>query len=189
MSLTDRLFTQVLNHLLGRSPWATERLQRHSGAVVSIEGAVLPVLFQIDARGFFTPHYEHHPPAVTITLPKDFLAKALVDRAYLLSSVRLQGAVDLAETLAFVFRNLSLDVEGELADYIGDIPARRLSKLGAALSSGIGRSGQRLLENLAEFSVEESPLLANKTAVAQFNQAVDALRDDLARLDKRVQRL
>ncbi len=189
MNLTDRLFSKVLNHVLAQSRWATERLQRHRGAVISIEGGLLPLLFQIDGGGYFAPYSGDAAAAVTITLPKDFLAKALVDREHLFSAVRLQGAVDLAETLAFVFRNLSVDFEGELAQYIGDIPAYRLNKLGIALRRGLGDGGHRLFANLAEFSVEETALVVDRSAVAHFNNAVDVLRDDLARLDKRIQAL
>jgi hypothetical protein len=57
-------------------------------------------------------------------------AKLLLDRDALFASVKLSGSADLAECLAFVFRNLGWDIEEDLASVLGDIPARRLALTG-----------------------------------------------------------
>ena len=50
-------------------------------------------------------------------------------------------------------------------------------------------AGQRLLANGTEYLVEERGLLPAKGELAVFGHDVDRLRDDLARLEKRLQRL
>jgi ubiquinone biosynthesis protein UbiJ len=41
----------------------------------------------------------------------------------------------------------------------------------------------------AEYWLEEEPLIAKKTHLAQFARDVDALREDAERLEKRLERL
>lgn len=189
MLALDRLFISSLNHLLRQSSWATERLRAHAGAVVALQGGPLSIRYRIQNDGLTVPTDGTAAPTVTVTLPNDFPAKALVDRERLFSTARLEGAVDVAETLAFVFRNLSWDAEGDLAQIIGDIPARRLSLAGQGMVAGLLRGGRNLVDNFAEYSVEEAGMVLHAADVAKFSADVDTLRDDFARLEKRLARL
>ena len=51
------------------------------------------------------------------------------------------------------------------------------------------QAAQRLGENLAEFLTAESSVLAGSANANHFVAEVDVLRDDVARLEKRIQRL
>lgn len=128
-------------------------------------------------------------PSVTIAFPADAPLRLLYDAASVLASARLTGAASFAEALAFVFRNLRWDFEADLAGLVGDIPAHRIARV---LGEGFAwqRSTlQRLGSNLAEFSMEESALVTRASEVDLFCADVDRLRDDLARLEKRISRL
>jgi ubiquinone biosynthesis accessory factor UbiJ len=111
-----------------------------------------------------------------------------IDKA-LFAGIRLAGSADIAEALAFVFRNLRWDVEEDLARFVGDIPARRLSLLGQSSWLGNRRNGSPLTANLAEYVSEEAQFVVPAREVSGFASEIDRLRDDLARLEKRVQRL
>ena len=192
MSLLERLLVLPINHLLVDSPWATERLRQHAGARVAIHGGALALLLQIDHSGLLRAcNNEVNSTAaeVRIDLPADFMLKAAVDRNNLLASARLSGMADIAETLAFVSRNLRWDAEGDLARLVGDIPARRLTLAGSSLLASVQESARRLGENLREYATEECELLANPRQVQAFSAEVSVLRDDLARLEKRLDRL
>jgi len=189
MSLSDRLLLVPLNHLIAQAPWASERLGRHAGARVAIAAGPLTLRLTIDGSGLLQAADTVAEPDVRIELPDDFAVRALTDRSKLMSGARLSGAADVAETLAFVFRNLRWDAEGDLAAVIGDIPARRLSLAASALARNTRDGLSRLGANFAEYASNEGELLADPAAVKNFVSAVDALRDDLARLDKRVERL
>ena len=52
-----------------------------------------------------------------------------------------------------------------------------------------GRTATNLAQSLAEYWTEERPVIAGSEAVREFVQAVDVLRDDTERLEKRVERL
>lgn len=188
MGRIELLLVKPINHVLGASPWAKERLRTHSGAHVGFAAGPLNCVMQIDGHGLLQAA-DRDGTDVLIQFPDDFLLTALVDRNRLMSSARISGAADVAETLAFVFRNLRWDIESDLASILGDIPARRLSLAGAAFLTSTQASGKRAMENLREYVAEESGLLPPSSAVIEFAGEVDRLRDDIARLEKRLQRL
>lgn len=189
MTALHKPLVAALTHLLARENWARERLRPFAGAVVRIDGGPLTVLLRIDEHGQLTEAEAGAPAAVTLSLPVDAPVRLLFDRQSLFAGIRLAGSADIAEALAFVFRNLRWDIEADLARLVGDIAARRLSLLGASLGRQLSEGGQRLAANVAEYASEESGVLVSAREAAAFACEVDRLRDDLARLEKRLQRL
>ncbi|WP_265945262.1 ubiquinone biosynthesis accessory factor UbiJ [Dechloromonas sp. A34] len=185
----DKLLVSALNHLLQAESWARERLRPHAGAQVSIAGGPLQLNLRIDAQGLLAAGSSSGIPDVSVTLAADTPARFLIDRNSLFSSVKIAGAVDIAESLAFVFRHLRWDAEADLANLVGDIPARRLALFAARVGSQAQESARRLIDNMAEYAIEDSTLLAAKRDVVSFGKAVDQLREDLAHLEKRIARL
>jgi ubiquinone biosynthesis protein UbiJ len=188
LSLVD-IFVPLLNHLLAREDWARQRLMPYSGQAATIEGGPVKLTMTVDESGGFRPSGAEEAVTVTISLPADTPFKMLVDPAGIFGAARLSGAANFAETLAFVFRNLRWDYEADLAGIIGDIPAHRVSRLlgeGAAWQRSAAR---KLGLNAAEFATEESGLVTSARDLTQFGQDVDQLRDDAARLEKRISRL
>lgn len=179
-----------LNHLISAESWAQERLRQTAGARLTIE---IPELLQlglaINEHGFFIPSEGDSTPDVSLVLTKDVLVKALFQPDRIFSSVRVLGSADVAENLAFVLRNLSWDAEGDMARVFGDVVARRVSMWGRSLAEGLRQGGRKFTENVREYAVEESKLLAAPEDLDQFNFAVSSLRDDVARLEKRLSKL
>lgn len=188
MDSVIRLGVRGLNHIVANESWATERLRKHAGAHVRMVGGPLTIQLAIDQMGLFHLAHGSAEPDVRLRLPSDFVARMLMDRDNMFSAVKLEGSVDLAESLAFVFRNLAWDVEADLAAMIGDIPAHRLVRMGRSIATALRRSVSNAADNLREYAVDESALLANEGDITGFAGAVSALRDDVARLEKRVAR-
>ena len=187
-SLVD-IFVPLLNHLLEREDWARQRLKPYSAQTAHIEGGPLQLTMTVDELGAFRPGKPEEVAAVTITLPSDAPFRMLADPSSIFGAARITGAANFAETLAFVFRNLRWDYEADLAGIIGDIPAHRVSRL---LAEGVAwqrSAARRLGLNAAEFATEESGLVTSARDLARFGQDVDQLRDDAARLEKRISRL
>lgn len=178
-----------LNHLVQGESWAPERLRQHAGARLLVEAGVMRIGLTIDDHGFFMESDTSTPPDVTLTLLAESAASALFDREKLFAAVKLGGSAEIAESLAFVFRNLKWDAEGDLAGIIGDIPARRLAMFGQTAVAGIQGGIARATENIAEYAVHDSGLLASGKDLAAFGKDLNSLQDDLARLEKRVSRL
>ena len=160
MDPISHLIIRALNHLIQGEHWAQERLRVHSGAQVLIDaGGLVKLRMSIDEHGLFQIGDAESNPNVAITLPTDIPARLLFDRDRLFSSIKLGGAADIAESLAFVLRNLEWDAEGDLAGFIGDIPAHRLARLAKSLAAGISDSIYRVSKNAVEYTTEESNLL------------------------------
>lgn len=185
----ERIIFPALNHLVQNESWARERLRQFSGSKLLIAAGSIQLNLRIDERGLFALADMTQPADVQLTLPADAPFKFLFDRNTLFSSIKLSGSADLAECLAFVFRNLRWDIEGDLASILGDIPARRLALTGAQIANRLQESAQRIGQNFVEFSTEDSQLLAATREIHEFCQAVDNLRDDAARLEKRIRQL
>lgn len=190
MDFVKQLGVRGLNHLIGSEPWAQDRLRKHAGAQLLIQaGPIFSVRLGVDHAGLFHLAVGVDEPDVRLTLPPDVPIRALLDRDNLFSSVKLEGSVDVAESLAFVFRNLEWDIEADLAGLIGDIPAHRLVRIGRSLAGSLRRGAGNALANVREYAVEESDLLPGKDDLSTFGNAVNALRDDVARLEKRLSRI
>ena len=187
--MLNGLLVRALNHLVTGESWAGERLRAFAGQRVLIAGGPFPVHLGVTSDGLFEVAEEAGEPAVTITLPADFAARLLVDRSSLFSAAKLAGSADFAETLAFVFRNLRWDAEDDLSRFVGDIAARRLVQAGKSLHAWQTQAVSNLAANVAEYATEDSDLLAPPRKLQAFGDAVNTLRDDVARLEKRLQRL
>lgn len=187
--MLDGVITAALNHLLLGEPWARERLRAHAGALALIKAGFADFHLVVGAEGLFEAGSATQEVAVTITLPSDAPFRLLTDRSSIFQAAKLSGSADFAETLAFVFRNLRWDVEADLARVLGDIPARRLEMLRGDLVKRASESSERLFRNFAEYASEDSDWLAPRRDVESFAKEVDVVRDDLARLEKRLSRL
>ena len=151
----------------------------------------LQLLLKISQKGNFSPIVDAGClPDVTITLPSDSAAKILLgDHAAAFSAAKLSGSADFAEAVAFVFRNLQWDAEADLANVIGDIPAHRGMALIKNILAWKMRSAVSFAQNTKEFVSDELQLVVSENEISAFANQVDTLRDDFARLEKRVARL
>lgn len=189
MDVLNSLAIRVLNHLIQAESWAQGRLAAHSGAQVLIESGPFMVRIGIDESGLFRAGDLTHEPDVSITLPPDVPARLLFDRDSLFSSVKLGGSADIAESLAFFLRNLQWDAEADIARLIGDIPARRFVQIAQAMAEAMRQSITRVTENFSQYVVEEFGVLTSNRDLGEFGGAVNSLRDDVGRLEKRICRL
>lgn len=177
------------NHVLTGEHWARARLQSFAGQTAHLEFGKLLFPVAITEAGLLAAGDRDATAAVTISLPQDAPLRALSDRPSLLTTTRIAGSADLAETLGFVFRNLRWDAEDDLSRLIGDVAARRLWQGGKQLAQWHLRQAKNFALNVAEYLTEESPNIARHADVAGFCRAVDSVRDDCAGIEKRLQRL
>lgn len=180
-----------LNHLLAGESWARQRLAAFAGKTVRLQfGGDRAIGITIGETGLLEGGGDLTQSAsVSVTLPVDAPARLLVDRASLFSSATIAGSVELAETLGFVFRNLRWDVEYDLSQIVGDILARRGVQFARQFVDWQRRSAERLALATADYLTGEAATVARRSEVEAFCSEVDSLRDDLARLEKRLQRV
>lgn len=179
----------AVNHLLGQAAWAREKLVPFAGHVARIELPPFEAAFLIAADGCLAAPSPEATPEVGISLPATAPLLALQGKATVMRAARIEGSAEFAEALGFVIRNLGWDSEEDLSRLFGDIAARRIVSGTRELAAWQRQAAQNFAENLAEYFTEEQPLIARRVAIAEFSAEIDRLRDDLSRLEKRVQRL
>jgi ubiquinone biosynthesis protein UbiJ len=180
----------ALNHLLQQQPWAAERLRPFAGQAVEFRCRPFPDLrVRITDNGLLDRAPEEAASTLVVKLTPGALPFLLAHDQTIRKQVEIEGSADLASAVDYLFRNLTWDVEEDLSRVFGDIVAHRLASGGRTFAAWQREAATRLAENLAEYWTEERPLLARPAEVEQFCRDVDTLRDDVARLEKRIERL
>lgn len=190
MERLRRFFLLPLNHLLRQNAWAASRLARHAGNTVRVRMASADLFsFALTSGGEFQTSDATDETDVTIELPADFAARLLTDHQSLSASARLSGSAELAESLAFVLRNLRWDSEADLARFIGDIPARRLDQFARQSLRQTQDAARRSAANLAEYLTHETALIVQPAEFADLSAENRELAARLQRLEQRLARL
>lgn len=179
----------AINHLLGQASWAREKLVPFTGHAAQIKLPPFEAAFLIGDDGFLVAPGAEANLEVSIALPAATPLLALQGKDAVMRAARIDGSAEFAEALGFVIRNLSWDAEEDLSRVFGDIAAHRIVSGTRDFVGWQQQAAQNFAENLAEYFTEEQPMIARPADVAQFSGDVDRLRDDVARLEKRLQRL
>lgn len=187
--MLGRPVVAALNHVLASAPWARDRLRPFAGQHAQIATGPLCLALAVAGDGSFIAAESAAEPAVIITLPNDTPFRYLLDSTSVFGAAKLAGSAEFAEALAFVFRNLHWDMEADLAKVVGDIAAHRLIKAGHTALAWQKQAVGNAAANFAEYVGEEEALVACHRDIEAFCRNVDRLRDDLARLEKRIDKL
>ncbi len=177
-----------LNHLLKDAPWARERLRPFAGRSASLVLKPVEIGLGIDAEGYFTESATADPD-VSLELPIGSLPKLAGGPDALMSDIRISGNADLADALGFVLRKLRWDGEEALSRLSGDILAHRAVATARSLVDWQRQTARNVIDNLAEYFSEEQPVLVKRALLEDLGSEAAALRDDLARLEKRLKKL
>lgn len=187
--IVERGAVAGLNHLLSQQPWAAERLRAFSGQGVEVRcPPFLDLRLKITDSGLLG-QARGEPAALMIKLKPGALPLLLARDEKARSQIEIEGPADLAGTIDDLFRKLTWDFEEDLSKVFGDLVAHRLASGGKALAAWQREALARLAENLVEYWTEERPLLARPGDVEKFRREVDALRDKVALLEKRIEGL
>ena len=180
----------ALNHLLEGETWARDKLKPYAGQRVEFRSRPLPTLcLEILDSGLVRAAEAQAQPNLVVTIGPAALPAALRGEEALLREIGVEGNADLAGTVQFLFRHLRWDLAEDLSRVFGDVLAERMVAQAKRFAEWNREAVQRLAQNFAEYWTEEQPLLARPNEVRGFLGEVDRLRDDLARLKKRVELL
>ena len=188
----------AVNHLLGQSSWARKRLAPFAGRIAQIKMPPFEAAFVVLADGLLgLPEVTEEgdevrdelSSEVCISLPATTPLLMLQGTDAVMRAARLEGSAEFAEALGFVIRNLSWDVEEDLSRFVGDIAAHRFVDGAKQFAGWQKQAAQNFAGNVVEYLTEEQPVIARRVAIADFSSDIDRLRDDVARLEKRLQRL
>jgi len=179
----------ALNHLLTQNSWALPRLARFAGKTVRFDIAPFSFACTILADGSLqSVDTATSVDALCVIAPLLLPRLALHDeKAH--TEIRAEGDTALLAEVFFLSRNLRWDAAEDLSSITGDIAAERFVQTVHSTRRQISDAAVNLAQSAAEYLTEERPLLAKPRQVSAFMQQVDTLRDDLARLEQRIDRL
>ena len=191
--MLNSLSLPVLNRALSDDPWAMRRLADFAGATVRIALADKPILrYTIEPNGLLAAHevFGDDEPTLSIDLPDDAASRFISHgRHGILKAAKIRGNIDLANAVNDVLDNIRPDPEAFLASKIGDIAAHRAMGLFNSLKQGVEQLATRLKDQFTEHVAEGHSVIVPNDQVAEFMSEVDTLRNDVARLQQRLERL
>lgn len=177
----------ILNHLLVQAPAMQQELAALCGRTLRLQLPVVSATLVVTESGLLA---ESHAEAEAILqMPARFFVTRFADRQAASRQVRISGDAELAGKAGHVLAGLQWDAAEDLSLLLGDVLAHRVSRVAASLVAAPKEMSERLALTVAEYVRDERKILPKKQYVAAFCDDVDALRDDMARLEKRLQRL
>ena len=101
----------------------------------------------------------------------------------------VDGALSVAQQVSGLFQHLDIDIEEIIATNTNDVFAHSLVSAAKTVSEKVRKGSQVASRVLGNALVEEKQLAAHRLAVMHFSDNVNALRDDMARLESRLNKL
>lgn len=183
------VFPAAINHLLAQEPWARDKLAIHAGKVACMDAGIIAVRLKVARDGMLESVAPDEPSSVTIRVKLADLPLILQNRERAFSYVTIEGDADFANTISQLSQTLRWEVEADLGRVVGDIAAVRIVGAAKAVFANAASTPHKLLENAAEYFLEENPTLLRPQVVADFSSEVSRLRDDVDRIGKRIEKL
>jgi ubiquinone biosynthesis accessory factor UbiJ len=181
-------FSFLLNRLLAPEAWARQRLAPFAGETVELRAAPLPTLRLRILEGG-TVEAGGAEVGLTMTLRPELLVALARGEEHALRAVDVQGNAALAAEILVLARHLRWDVEEELSQVLGDVVAHRLAGAARAFAAWHLDAAQRVTGALVDYATEEKKVLVRRADFEALSEPLARLRDAIARLDKRLERL
>ena len=188
-SLLDAIVGAPLNHLLRANGWARESLKSYAGKTVCVRCLPFSATLRIVDSGEVTPDAVGTSPDATLTVTPGLLLRMATRDETAWRDISIDGDTALAGAVHHLWRHLRWDAEEDLSRVFGDIAAHRIAGSAQTFGQWARISSENLVRSLSEYWTEERPAVAAANDLSRFAADVDLLRDDLARLEKRVARL
>lgn len=186
---------QAINQCLQLDPEMAQRLQSIDGRTIAIEitGLASPFFLIINHGEILVQGHLQGQPDTTISGGPASLLRMGVSKdqrdALFEGDVTIRGDVALGQQFKKIFDQLDIDWEEHLSRLVGDVIAHQLCRGGRNIKQWLEQTLSTLGRDVTEYLQEESRLLAVAEQVEAFVSEVDGLRDDVSRLQQRLQRL
>jgi ubiquinone biosynthesis protein UbiJ len=181
----------VLNRNIAASSTARSLCRRLQGKVLALHVEGLPLSLYFMSQGETMQLDTRHDTPADATLsgtPLSFLRLAgpKPESAIRVGAVHIQGDAEIAQAFSELLTHARPDFEEELSRVVGDVAAHQIGNLARTAFGLARRAGDTLAQNVAEFLQEEGRDVPSRTEAEEFVAGVDALRDDVDRLEARL---
>ncbi|MBB3141954.1 ubiquinone biosynthesis accessory factor UbiJ [Halomonas organivorans] len=202
MALTPTLLLggleRSLNALLARDPAAPARLARLAGQrlLLRLEHPPLALAVAFHSQGLDLLRPDDEPEEAFDAVVEadaetlgELLGGASMERLMFQGKLAVRGRIPLLEATRDLLLDLDLDWEGELAHWLGDIPAHSLAEGMRSLGRWGLRTRQELCADVSEYVFEEARLLPGRHQFEGLRDHLTELEVATDRLEARLERL
>jgi ubiquinone biosynthesis protein UbiJ len=179
----------AINHLLAQEAWARESLALHAGKAACIDTGQLQLRLRVARDGMVEAATSDDAATVTLRVKLVDLPLIAQNRERAFSYVQIEGDAEFANTISQLAKGLRWDAEYDLERLLGPIGAARLAGGARSAIGSAAATGRKLAENLAEYLLEERPVLIRPGMLDELTAEVTRLRDDAERAAKRIAKL
>jgi ubiquinone biosynthesis protein UbiJ len=188
------MLTATIEHLLNRglprSPRAQQLCAQLKGRSLAIEVGEMARV-HVASNGATLEITTGAAPADATLAGGPFALLALAgeapERLVQRGAVSIVGDEQLAQQFRELAKLLRPDLEEELAQLLGDVPAHQLGRLARLGAGWTRRAATTTLTNLAEYLGHERGDLVPRNEGEQFLRGVDSVREDLERFEARLE--
>ena len=189
-----RPVANVLNKNIRATTPAHELCEKLDGTVVAVRvrNTALATWFIVHSDCLeLTTRCEAEPDVVVtgslLTLAR--MASAPGTSALRDGSLELTGDAHVADEFQQLLAYARPDIEEELSGVVGDVAAHRLGEIARGVSDWTRDASSTMGANIREYLQEESRDAPSRYEVDRFAGNVSTLRDDVDRLEARINRL
>ena len=179
----------TLNHLLTQNSWALPRLARFAGKTARFDIAPFIFAWNIQHDGTLRAADDASTADAVCVIAPSLLPRLVLHDEHAHADIHSEGDTELLREIFFLSRNLHWDVAEDLSHVTGDIAAERIIQSMQGIQRETREASISFFQATAEYLTEERPLLSKPHHVSTFVQQVDTLRDDVSRLELRIDRL
>ncbi len=187
------IVTHFLQHICNQNNWSKPYLAPFSGKTIAFNFVLMKANIIILEDGSLAIAGENSAetsaPEASVYAPPSLLLRIAAGDEAAKMQIKVEGDTHLASEFSKVLQNMRWDIEEDLSKVVGDIAA---NKIGSTTQKIVSIAKQQTIdaaEMLSEYWQEEKNILAKKRHVEQFNADVDTLKSDIARAEKRLQKL
>lgn len=183
------IVSQILQHLTRQNNWSRKHLSPFAGKTILLHVVPIKSALLVLEDGSLGVPADHAEPDATIHIPPSLAIRLLAKDEAAKMLIRIDGDSEFATEIGKVLQHMRWNMEEDLSQIIGDVAANKAVSFSKHTVSTFKGQSLNLIEMLTEYWQEEQPLLAKKWRVEQFNAEVDTLRSDVARFEKRLNKL
>jgi ubiquinone biosynthesis protein UbiJ len=194
LELVLRPIANLLNRNIVATTPARELCEQLSGTTVAIRvrDTALAMYFTIGDSAVDLSTDSDSDPDVVITgslLTLARIAGTSGEQAIRDGSLELTGDAETAQAFQTLLGFATPDIEEELSGVIGDVAAHRLGETARGVRNWARAARSTMASNIREYVQEESRDVPSRYETERFSSRVDSLRDDVDRLEARLNRL
>ena len=189
------LVETAINRYLALDPEMLNKMEEFSGKVIKLETIGLnKTLYMLpDSRGIrVRTEYEGEADTTLRGTPISLFKMGLAANAaklLLKGEVEISGDTRLGHQFKNMFSQMDIDWSEPLANLLGDTVAYQLQQSGKKLGGWGKNTMESVSRSVSEYLQEESRDLVTETELNNFNDEVDQLRNDVDRLQAKINAL